>query len=270
MASQTAVKEKKARAVKSTKTQTKSRAKKKTKQKKNLVIVESPSKAKTIEKYLGRNYKVVASIGHIRDLPKSTMGVDIENDYQPKYINIRGKGDIIKSLKKDAKAAKHVYLASDPDREGEAIAWHLSHILDLDLDSSDNRVVFNEITKDAVKDAFNIKKIDMDLVDAKQAAASWIASWLFAITILCIKQWWIVIGRAINWFGTCYQRARNASFEPDEYWSLTQCLKRAGRNLKPFYGWGKDVLADNDAVQEVLKRWIATPFNDYVVTKDQA
>ncbi len=101
--------------------------------KKNLVIVESPSKAKTIEKYLGRSYKVVASLGHIRDLPKSKMGVDIENDYEPHYISIRGKGDTIKNLRKEAKKAKKVYLASDPDREGEAIAWHLSYLLGLDF-----------------------------------------------------------------------------------------------------------------------------------------
>lgn len=111
-----------------------------TKPKKNLVIVESPSKAKTIEKYLGSTYKVIASLGHVRDLPKSTLGVDVDNDYDPKYITIRGKGDVIKGLRKEAKAAKKVYLASDPDREGEAIAWHLQHLLDLDQDQP-NRVV---------------------------------------------------------------------------------------------------------------------------------
>ena len=137
--------------------------------KKNLVIVESPAKAKTIEKYLGRNYRVVASVGHIRDLKKSTMSVDIENDYEPQYINIRGKGPLINSLKKEAKNAKAVYLASDPDREGEAISWHLAHILGLDVHDK-NRVVFNEITKDAVKDAFKEpRSIDLDLVDAQQA-----------------------------------------------------------------------------------------------------
>ena len=136
---------------------------------KNLVIVESPAKAKTIEKYLGRNYRVVASLGHIRDLPRSQMGVDIENNYQPKYISIRGKGDVIKDLKKEAKKADHIYLAADPDREGEAIAWHVSHILNLDP-ADKNRVVFNEITKDTVKNAFkDPRSIDMKLVDAQQA-----------------------------------------------------------------------------------------------------
>ncbi len=112
-----------------TKTSKKKTSSKKTAGQKNLVIVESPAKAKTIEKYLGRNYKVVASVGHIRDLKKSTMSIDFENNYEPQYINIRGKGDLINSLKKEAKTAKKVFLASDPDREGEAISWHLAHIL---------------------------------------------------------------------------------------------------------------------------------------------
>ena len=127
---------------------------------KYLVIVESPAKAKTIEKYLGRNYKVVASVGHIRDLP---------NNYEPHYISIRGKGDVIKSLKAAAKKAEKVYLAADPDREGEAIAWHLAYLLGLDLKDK-NRVVFNEITKEAVKAAFKEPRtINVDLVDAQQA-----------------------------------------------------------------------------------------------------
>ena len=137
--------------------------------KQNLVIVESPTKAKTIERYLGKNFKVVASKGHLRDLPKSKMGVDIENNYEPHYISIRGKGDLIKSLKKEAAKADAVYLASDPDREGEAISWHLAHLLGLDLNEP-IRVEFNEITKDAIKEAFkNPRMIDMDLVDAQQA-----------------------------------------------------------------------------------------------------
>ena len=137
--------------------------------KQNLVIVESPTKAKTIERYLGKNFKVVASKGHLRDLPKSKMGVDIENNYEPHYISIRGKGDLIKSLKKEAAKADAVYLASDPDREGEAISWHLAHLLGLDLNKP-IRVEFNEITKDAIKEAFkNPRMIDMDLVDAQQA-----------------------------------------------------------------------------------------------------
>ena len=136
----------------------------------NLVIVESPSKAKTIEKYLGKKYRVISSKGHVRDLPKSRMGVEVldNGSVDVDYISIRGKGDVIKSLKKEAKGKK-VFLASDPDREGEAIAWHIAHILGLDNDS-DNRIVFNEITKDAVKDAIkHPRKINTDLVQSQQA-----------------------------------------------------------------------------------------------------
>ncbi len=134
-----------------------------------LVIVESPAKANTIKKFLGGNTKVVASMGHIRDLPKSKLGVDIEHDFEPEYINIRGKGDLIKSLKKDAKQAKKIYLATDPDREGEAIAWHLAYILK-DENNKIVRVTFNEITKNAVKNAINKpRNIDYNLVDAQQA-----------------------------------------------------------------------------------------------------
>ena len=134
-----------------------------------LIIVESPAKANTIKKFLGGNTKVVASMGHIRDLPKSKMGVDIEHDFEPEYINIRGKGDLIKSLKADAKKAKHVYLATDPDREGEAIAWHLAYILGIPEDSV-CRVTFNEITKETVHNSMkNPRKIDMNLTNAQQA-----------------------------------------------------------------------------------------------------
>ena len=135
----------------------------------NLVIVESPTKIKGIKKYLGRNYEVVATKGHIRDLPKSKFGIDIENDFEPKYINVVGKGDVIKDLKKQAKKCGKVYLATDPDREGEAISWHLAHILGLSLEDA-NRVTFNEITKTGVKAGMSEpRKIDLDLVDAQQA-----------------------------------------------------------------------------------------------------
>ena len=134
-----------------------------------LIIVESPAKANTIKKFLGGSTKVVASMGHVRDLPKSKLGVDIENDFEPEYINIRGKGDLIKSLKKDAKSAKKIYLATDPDREGEAIAWHLATILNDDKDKI-VRVTFNEITRGAVKKAIKEpRRIDINLVDAQQA-----------------------------------------------------------------------------------------------------
>ena len=137
--------------------------------KKTLVIVESPSKAKTIGKYLGSSYKVIASVGHVRDLPKSKLGIDIDNDFEPEYISIRGKGDLIKELKKEAKAADKVYLATDPDREGEAISWHLAYLLGIDADEP-CRIVFNEITRDAIKNAVkNPRPIDLKLVDAQQA-----------------------------------------------------------------------------------------------------
>src|SRR5699024_5880337 len=136
---------------------------------KYLVIVESPAKAKTIERYLGKNYKVTASMGHVIDLPKSQMGVDVENEYKPKYITIRGKCPILKELRKEAKKAEKIYLAADPDREGEAIAWHLAHALKID-ENSDCRVVFNEITKDAIKASFKQpRKLDHDLIHAQQA-----------------------------------------------------------------------------------------------------
>jgi DNA topoisomerase-1 len=134
-----------------------------------LVIVESPAKAKTIKRYLGSKYEVKASMGHVRDLPKSQMGIDVDDHFKPRYITIRGKGPVLKDLKSAAKKAKKVYLAADPDREGEAIAWHLAHSLDID-DHSACRVVFNEITKPAIKEAFKTpRKINMDLVDAQQA-----------------------------------------------------------------------------------------------------
>ena len=134
-----------------------------------LIIVESPAKAKTISKYLGKSTKVVASMGHIRDLPKSKLGVNIGNDFEPEYINIRGKGDLIKSLKNEAKKAKKIYIATDPDREGEAIAWHLAYILNQEKEKI-TRVTFNEITKSAVKKAIKEpRNIDLNLVDAQQA-----------------------------------------------------------------------------------------------------
>lgn len=135
----------------------------------NLVIVESPAKAKTIKKYLGKNYEVTASMGHIRDLPKTRLGVDIEHDFEPQYINIKGKGDLIKSIKAQAKKCDKVYLATDPDREGEAISWHLAYILGLNAEDA-NRVTFNEITKSGVKAGMsNPRQIDLDLVNAQQA-----------------------------------------------------------------------------------------------------
>ena len=135
----------------------------------NLVIVESPAKAKTIKKYLGSGYEVVASMGHVRDLPKSKIGVDIEHGFKPDYIEMKDKKELISSLKKQAKKSDKVYLATDPDREGEAISWHLAYILGLDLNDQ-NRVTFNEITKSGVKNGMeHPRTIDIDLVNAQQA-----------------------------------------------------------------------------------------------------
>ena len=134
-----------------------------------LVIVESPAKVKTIKKFLGKNYTVAASNGHVRDLPKSQLGIDVEHDFEPKYITIRGKGEILANLRKEAKKADKVYLATDPDREGEAISWHLAAALKLD-EKKMRRITFNEITKNAVKASLKTPRdIDMDLVDAQQA-----------------------------------------------------------------------------------------------------
>ncbi len=136
---------------------------------KNLVIVESPSKAATIKKFLGSTYEVVASNGHVRDLPKSQLGIDVENDFEPKYITIRGKGELLAKLRREVKKADKIYLATDPDREGEAISWHLAHALKLE-EKNTSRITFNEITKNAVKQSIKqARKIDMDLVDAQQA-----------------------------------------------------------------------------------------------------
>ena len=133
-----------------------------------LVIVESPSKARTIKGFLGKGYKVVASVGHVRDLPKSKLGIDIEHDFEPKYINIRGKGELINSLKKEAKAASKVLLATDPDREGEAISWHLAAVLGLDSDKA-KRITFNEVTKNTFRESLrHPRDLDMNLVNSQQ------------------------------------------------------------------------------------------------------
>ncbi|OFI50258.1 DNA topoisomerase I [Floricoccus tropicus] len=249
---------------------------KRSKVKKNLVIVESPAKAKTIEKYLGRNYKVVASVGHIRDLKKSSMSVDIENDYTPEYINIRGKGPLIKDLKKEAKNAKKVYLASDPDREGEAIAWHLAHILDLDL-NDENRVVFNEITKDAVKDAFNQpRKINIDLVDAQQARR--ILDRLVGYSISPIL--WKKVKKGLS-AGRVQSIALKLiidreneinAFVPEEYWTIDGNFKKGAKKFQAaFYGIDgkKKKLDNNEDVMEVMARIKDKDFNVDKVEKKE-
>lgn len=254
------------------KTTSKRKTTRRAKPKKKLVIVESPSKAKTIGKFLGRSYKVVASLGHVRDLPKSRMGVDIENDYQPDYISIRGKGDVIKELRKDAKNAKAVYLASDPDREGEAIAWHVSNILKLD-DSEKNRVTFNEITKDAVKEAFNEPRtINMDLVDAQQARRVLDRLVGYSISPILWKKVkkGLSAGRvqsvALNLIIQRENEIRN--FKPEEYWTIDAEFKHNREKFKAaFFGEnGKKVsLKNNDDVQQILGKLDKN--KDFAITK---
>ena len=249
----------------------------KRKVKKNLVIVESPSKAKTIEKYLGSRYKVMASLGHIRDLPKSKMGVDVENNYEPHYISIRGKGDVIKELRKEAKKANHVYLAADPDREGEAIAWHLSYLLGLDPKDK-NRVVFNEITKDAVKNAFkNPRAIDMNLVDAQQARR--VLDRLVGYSISPLL--WAKIKKGLS-AGRVQSIALNLiiqreneikAFIPEEYWTIDSEFKKGRAKFEAsFYGINgkKKALKNNEDVQKILAK-IDTkqPFNVTKVDKKE-
>ncbi|HGC9332663.1 TPA: type I DNA topoisomerase [Streptococcus agalactiae] len=245
-----------------TKTSTKKTSKKKSATaKKNLVIVESPAKAKTIEKYLGRNYKVVASVGHIRDLKKSSMSIDFENNYEPQYINIRGKGPLINDLKKEAKKAKKVYLASDPDREGEGISWHLAHILDLDKEDR-NRVVFNEITKDAVKNAFvEPRQINMDLVDAQQARRVLDRIVGYSISPILWKKVkkGLSAGRVQSVALKLIIDRENEikAFQPEEYWTIDGSFKKGTRKFNAtFYGLDgkKFKLSNNEDVKTVLKR----------------
>lgn len=240
---------------------TKKKTKKKSTPKKNLVIVESPAKAKTIEKYLGRQYKVVASVGHIRDLKKSSMSIDFDNNYEPEYINIRGKGPLINSLKKEAKNAKNVYLASDPDREGEAISWHLAHILNLDPKAK-NRVVFNEITKDAVKNAFlEPREIDMDLVDSQQARRVLDRIVGYSISPILWKKVkkGLSAGRVQSVALKLIIDRENEikAFKPEEYWTIDGAFKKGTKKFQAsFYGLdGKKLkLSNQEDVKMVLQR----------------
>ncbi|EFI41300.1 type I DNA topoisomerase, partial [Peptoniphilus sp. oral taxon 386] len=206
---------------------------------KNLVIVESPTKAKTIKKMLGSTYKVVASVGHIRDLPKSKLGIDVDNNFEPSYINIRGKGDIIKGLKKDAKEADHIYLATDPDREGEAISWHLSNILNLDSNSK-NRVTFNEITKETVKRQIkNPRLIDMDLVNAQQARRVLDRLAGYKISPLLWKKIksGLSAGRvqSVVLKAICDREQEIEGFEAEEYWTIEAILKKGRSKISSKY-----------------------------------
>ena len=199
---------------------------------KNLVIVESPAKVKTIKKFLGSNYEVMASMGHVRDLPKSQLGVDPESDYEPKYITIRGKGDLLASLRKEVKKADKIYLATDPDREGEAISWHLLFALNLS-DKKVYRITFNEITKNAVKESIkNARDIDMNLVDAQQARRVLDRVVGYKISPLL----WAKIKRGLSAGRVqsaalriiCDREAEIDAFIPEEYWTVDALLTPAG------------------------------------------
>ncbi len=199
---------------------------------KYLVIVESPAKVKTIKKFLGKNYEVLASNGHVRDLPKSTLGIDVDGDFEPKYITIRGKGDVLAKLRKEVKKAEKIYLATDPDREGEAISWHLMFALKLE-DKDVYRISFNEITKTAVKAALkNPRKIDMDLVDAQQARRALDRMVGYKISPLL----WAKVKRGLSAGRVqsvalrivCDREEEINAFIPEEYWSLEASLLPEG------------------------------------------
>lgn len=239
-----------------------------------LVIVESPAKAKTIERYLGKKYTVKASMGHVRDLPKSQMGVDTENNYKPKYITIRGKGETLKELRKSAKKAKKIFLAADPDREGEAIAWHLAHALNVDLDSN-CRVVFNEITKDAIKESFkHPRTIDSDLVDAQQARRILDRLVGYNISPLLWKKVkkGLSAGRvqsvALKMIIDRENEIKN--FKPEEYWSIdAEFLKDTTSFEGSFYGVDgkKKKLSSKQDVQDILDQLIDKQFSIDKVNK---
>ncbi len=241
-----------------------------------LVIVESPAKAKTIERYLGKKYKVKASMGHLIDLPKSQMGIDTENNYNPKYITIRGKGPVLKELKTAAKKAKKVYLAADPDREGEAIAWHLAQSLDVDV-HSDCRVVFNEITKDAIKESFkHPRAINMDLVDAQQARRALDRLVGYNISPLLWKK--VKKGLSAGRVQSVALRMiidrekEIAAFEPEEYWTIgAEFLKGKNAFEASFYGIGKEKaeLKSEDDVKNILKQVKGNKFSVDSVTKKE-
>ena len=199
---------------------------------KYLVIVESPAKAKTINKFLGKNYTVIASNGHVRDLPKSTMGIDLEHNFEPKYITIRGKGEVLAALRKEVKKADKVYLATDPDREGEAISWHLYYALKLE-NKKCSRITFNEITKNAVKESLkHAREIDMDLVDAQQARRVLDRIVGYKISPLL----WAKIKRGLSAGRVqsvalrliCDREEEISAFIPEEYWSLDAFLNVKG------------------------------------------
>ena len=241
-----------------------------------LVIVESPAKAKTIEKYLGKKYKVKASMGHIIDLPKSQMGVDIEKNYEPKYITIRGKGPVLKEIKTAAKKAKKVYLAADPDREGEAIAWHLAKSLDIDTSSS-CRVVFNEITKAAIKESFkHPRPVNMDLVDAQQARR--VLDRLVGYNISPILWKKVKKGLSAGRVQSVALRlivdreSEIQRFEPEEYWTIGATFQKETETFEGsfFSRNGKKInLQSEDDMKQVVKALQGNEFSVTAVSKKE-
>ena len=236
--------------------------------KKHLVIVESPAKAKTIKKFLGTSYKIEASMGHVRDLPKSQLGIDMENDFEPKYITIRGKGDLLSKLRKAAKSADSVYLATDPDREGEAISWHLMHALKLE-EKPISRITFNEITKNAVKRSISeARDIDMDLVNAQQARR--VLDRVVGYTVSDLL--WQKVKKGLSGGRVqsvalrivCDREEDIRSFIPEEYWSITAQLQSDGGHVveAKFHGdeSGKIQLQNKEQVDAILNNMAENPF----------
>ncbi|MGB3990808.1 MAG: DNA topoisomerase, partial [Acetivibrionales bacterium] len=229
----------------------------------NLVIVESPAKANTISKFLGKDYKIIASVGHVRDLPKSQMGIDIENDFEPKYITIRGKGEIISKLRKEAKSSKKILLATDPDREGEAISWHLAKLLNID-ENEECRITFNEITKNAVESAIKQpRKINMDLVNAQQArrVLDRIVGYKISPLLWRKVRKGLSAGRVQSVAArlVCDREEEIENFKPEEYWTITANLhkKKAVRTFEAkFYGQPdkKIELKNEEQVRDILKQ----------------
>ncbi len=237
---------------------------------KYLVIVESPAKVKTISKFLGSNYSVMASQGHVRDLPKSSLGIDVDHDYEPKYITIRGKGDLLASLRKEVKKAEKIYLATDPDREGEAISWHLLAALNLE-DKKVYRITFNEITKSAVKESLkNAREIDMDLVDAQQARRCLDRVVGYRISPLL----WAKIKRGLSAGRVqsvalrivCDREEEIEKFVPEEYWTIDASFDIKG-SKKPLcaHYWGTEAgktdIPDKETADRIIKEASAGSFS---------
>ena len=236
---------------------------------KYLVIVESPAKVKTIKKFLGSNYEVAASNGHVRDLPKSTLGIDVENDYEPKYITIRGKGDVLANLRKEVKKAEKIYLATDPDREGEAISWHLYFALKLE-NKKVYRITFNEITKNAIKESLKYpREINMGLVDAQQTRRMLDRMVGYRISPVL----WAKVKRGLSAGRVqsvalriiCDREEEISAFIPEEYWTLDAVLNIEGEKkpiVAKYYGHGdkKTVISNEAQLKEILKNIEAAEF----------